>query len=165
MPKKKITVKLEPRRCKYCGRYFEPPRPSTRYCSQECYASFYREFYREYERKRRAGKAVKPTPIVKCLQCGSEFERKSSTHVYCSNECVKLARRKLYLERKEEGSLDQHPKSQALRSKTFDYVQCNRCDKMFRSWDKTKNRRCAKCQAEIESTFAGADPTLLENIR
>lgn len=153
---------IQKKRCKYCGKYFEPSRPTVKYCSENCMSKFYAEFYRN---KRALLRGRKPVDKTTCKMCGAEFERKSPSHLFCSEACSHKRKIERYSERKKNGSPDYHPKSAALRERQYDYILCNRCEKVFRSWDKTKNRRCAQCQSDIENTYSGVDVTLLELIR
>lgn len=159
--KKPNYGQIEKKRCKYCGKYFEPHRPTVKYCSENCMEKFYSEFYQE---KRALLKKRKPVEIIKCAMCGKDFERKSPSHLFCSEECTRARRIERYHERRKTGGVI-YPKSAALREKKSDYIECNRCGKIFRSWDRTKNRRCSQCQSEIENTYSGADIFILETIR
>lgn len=156
-----MTQKLDKKRCKYCGKYFEPRRKTIRYCSQECSDLFHRDFYLN---KRKLLSGRKPVEFITCGICGKEFEKKSPTHLFCSDDCKRAAQRKRYHDRRAHGGAT-YAKSSILRGKKFETITCNRCGKLFRSWDRTKNRRCAQCQADVENQYSGVDVSLLERIR
>lgn len=130
------------RRCITCGR--ELKGRGRLYCSPECY----REHYR---------KKQKPAEKAKCPICGTWFTKKRPTSVYCSTKCKYHSNYKAMTRLRSgeiENSTEEKPEG--------GIIECNMCGRLFRSWDKTKNRRCRMCQKKVGDTYSGADTRLLE---
>ena len=134
------------RRCKYCGKYFTPTRNTARYCSQLCLELYHREL----QKQKRIKQGRQPVKTTRCVVCNKRFEKKSPTHILCSTECATIRRKAQYADRLAVNKSDRN------------YIECNRCGNIFKSWDRTKNRRCARCQYEIEEQSIGVDVHLLE---
>lgn len=67
--------------CKYCGKEFEAPTASYKYCSQTCK----RKFWNENPRAK-----AKPKPrkkILECEVCGKLFEGLEGQR-YCGKQCI-----------------------------------------------------------------------------
>jgi len=62
-----------------CGRMFVPYRPFQRYCSDAHRIKYGRGKESYYKKK--------PIALVKCKECGKEFETNDSKRHYCSTEC------------------------------------------------------------------------------
>lgn len=148
------------RRCKFCGQEFKVNKRTVQYCSRECYDAYYKKQLADLKIKRKQKRMIEV--FITCAICGKEMKKNSPTHLYCSTECASKARIQKYLERKQFGYTDFTPKASNLKSKNYTIVTCNMCEKPFRSWDKTKNRRCPACQSQIDENFTGVDTTFLE---
>ena len=140
----KINSTANPGLCVVCGKTLAKNR--TRYCGHECYRKFY---------------LACPEPLgnAVCPICGKTFPKGRPSQIYCSKRCK-------YLEKNRAAASlrRQRDNLKKVGTSKSQLVVCNRCGHVFQSWDKTLNRRCLKCQRQVESLFHGAENSLLEGI-
>lgn len=131
------------RECAYCGKWFFPPRKTSKYCSTVC---------RDEARKNRG--------VKKCPQCGRKFEYHlgaQTQKVYCSKACYDKAQTTL----KNKACIycwkSFHPKRESAKycsqkcyfaatSRGLKVVKCEWCWKKFeqrRVWNTCCSRECA----------------------
>lgn len=148
------------KKCRYCGKQFIAKNARDNYCSQNCYDAFYVQEKPKENLKRHNKPSIE---LINCAECGKQILKKAPSHKFCSRTCYERARRKRTEELKKHGFTPQ-----AIRHKKkpreYHTVTCLKCGKLFKSWDKARNRRCATCQSQIETEFAGYDTRLIEGV-
>lgn len=144
LTKKKLPLTEKPRVCVVCGKELTGPR--VRYCGHECYRKFY---------------LAKPAPPAEavCPTCGRSFSKGRASQVYCSKRCKYLKKNLVAASLRKQR--DRSHKESMSRGEP---IACNRCGHIFRSWDRTRNRRCLKCQQQVEHLHQGAENSHLEGI-
>ena len=87
------------KKCKACGKEFEPNKHNQIYCSKECKKEVHRNYSRQHYIK-------KPKLKRTCRYCGKVFETKTNSRFYCSKECADKAQierqRKYYRDNREK---------------------------------------------------------------
>lgn len=151
------TTKIT-KQCELCGKTYETTKPSQRFCSVSC--------------AKKTPRGVKYQHIVsKCEWCGSEYTPKIYSQRFCSAQCSQRAYQQR-VKAKRDGLFDDikcpavaHYRPKGSRSKTSldevrelyglkplkpEQVTCYVCGEKFKSWDKTKNKRCPSCSNNEE---------------
>ena len=144
LTQKMLPLKEKPGECVVCGKELTGSR--TRYCGHQCYRRFY------------LAKPTAPAQAV-CPICGRSFAKGRASQVYCSKRCKYLAKNRAAASLRK-----QRDRSHKEIISTGEPVICNRCGHNFLSWDKTRNRRCLKCQQQVEHLHRGAENSHLEGI-
>lgn len=144
--------------CELCGKTYETRKPKQIYCSVSCAKKNPRGF--KYKNL-----------VMECEWCGAPFTPKTSLQRFCKPKCGYAAYRQR-LNAEQTGNVDDikvhvatqyRPKGSRAKSSvdevremyglnTFQpsQVRCTLCGKKFKSWDKTKNRRCPSCSNSEE---------------
>lgn len=128
-------------KCKYCGQTIMHNRGSVTCGSEICV----RKRRSEYE-KTRQRRSHRPKPVLKCIICGVEFERRAVHHVTCgSPKCQReLLRNHVNANNKR--------KSKTKKNLTGDNKkQCLKCDTWFVSVN--DNRLCDKCHVSNSEIY------------
>jgi len=110
--------------CPTCGKEFETPYNSQKYCSPACWKSTVKKI---------------------CVYCGKEFETPYNKQKYCSNACKSKARlqhtqQQKYLYARSERNDDKYFKGLGKR-------QCLYCGKEFAPIRRTEKFCCSWCEA------------------
>lgn len=140
----KRTAAQKSLKCIVCGK--ELSGLMTRYCGRECYRRFYL-------------RPVTSLGEAKCPICGSIFGKRRPNQVYCSKKCVYLRKNMAAVSLRK-----QRDRTRRQDTEKSEMILCNMCGNPFRSWDRTRNRRCLRCQREVENLCRGSDIRLLEGI-
>ena len=75
-------------KCQKCGVEFETTSGRKKYCSEDCATAAKQEQNRASNRRHhRKTYEPKPKRLVKCENCGKEFETNRDNQRYCSSEC------------------------------------------------------------------------------
>ena len=157
---------LHTRKCEVCGKSFRTNYSKKKFCSNKCYLAS-----RKIASKKRIAARKKPEAYRECIECGKTFKMVTSWHQTCSEACREKRNNRKRQEAeakrrdKERAEQAEYKKNIAKKKPTKDIIPCNRCNKPFRSWDTTKNRRCPACQLEIENLSIGVPLDYLERLQ